>query len=886
MTHSTDQNIISANLLIHETAQRPGEQHHDKNDHIDAQANLLVPRSNDQAADRHEEGTRMSETIDQPNVADKLLIPQSAEPEPDNHQDANEQPDGPADLVTHLSNQRAVPDHVLVASIEQQESIASNVYQSPNGTKYWTPNVPPDLKPYEGARFRTIDEAVGMYERYAERAGFSTRLGTSKRDKAKGVFKLRYILCSRANKPKDQEAGNTSSLKRCRSIKATDCKACVKIRRVKRSTDYVVYKFIEQHNHGLTAPENLDLSRKKRKLDFAAKQFIADCRNANIGPTKAHNIYVVLKGGHQNVRGTTTEFKNFGRDIREFIGDRDAQMVVDKFNERVENKQNYTFKTHIVEKELQLLFWCDGVSKTNYHAFGDVVAFDATYDMIFVPFTGVDHHKKCTIFGAGLIHNETIESYSWLLQKFLEAHDGKQPLIILTDQDCAMKQAVNNVFDKSVHRLCMWHITQKIPAKIKGSDETNAELKQRIHKLVWNVYIEPHRFEKRWNLLMTEYGLEDHAWMNEMYAIREQWIPCYFRDIPMCCLMKTTSRCESANHMFKANSSPHNTLVQFMLCYDTSVDKIRNKQRKLSYETDTTNPERYKTSFSIERHANEVYTRTLFWEVQKEIDKSNSLCYVAERGMVDGVNTYLVAHQDHTKEIVNEFKVTFNKSDLTVSCVCMGFTRVGYLCRHVFCVFRHHNIFQIPAKYIHPRWCRDAIPASVHLLENRLCDDQSRSGVLWRGICDNVNMCRDRVRGNIEKLQELSDQIQAIKDKLFSEIPYDHSINKKDVVIEDVIAHKQPAELSCTAPRKIRNKGCGKHKRTVGPGEKAIKSSKKKRRKCNFCGKLVRGHDKRNCPLKKEGKLVEDDSSTDKEDEIYEDEETEESGYEDSGSDE
>ncbi|XP_035832663.1 protein FAR1-RELATED SEQUENCE 5-like [Helianthus annuus] len=750
---------------------------------------------------------------------------------------ANEQPDGPADLVTHPSNQRAVPDHVLVASIEQQESIASNVYQSPNGTKYWTPNVPPDLKPYEGARFRTIDEAVGMYERYAERAGFSTRLGTSKRDKAKGVFKLRYILCSRANKPKDQEAGNTSSPKRCRSIKATDCKACVKIRRVKRSTDYVVYKFIEQHNHGLTAPENLDLPRKKRKLDFAAKQFIADCRNANIGPTKAHNIYVVLKGGHQNVRGTTTEFKNFGRDIREFIGDRDAQMVVDKFNERVENKQNYTFKTHIVEKELQLLFWCDGVSKTNYHVFGDVVAFDATYDMIFVPFTGVDHHKKCTIFGAGLIHNETIESYSWLLQKFLEAHDGKQPLIILTDQDCAMKQAVNNVFDKSVHRLCMWHITQKIPAKIKGSDETNAELKKQIHKLVWNVYIEPHRFEKRWNLLMTEYGLEDHAWMNEMYAIREQWIPCYFRDIPMCCLMKTTSRCESANHMFKANSSPHNTLVQFMLCYDTSVDKIRNKQRKLSYETDTTNPERYKTSFPIERHANEVYTRTLFWEVQKEIDKSNSLCYVAERGMVDGVNTYLVAHQDHTKEIVNEFKVTFNKSDLTVSCVCMGFTRVGYLCRHVFCVFRHHNIFQIPARYIHPRWCRDAIPASVHLLENRLCDDQSRSGVLWRGICDNVNMCRDRLRFLARPRGKY-----ATKDV--------ESINEQLV-----------------------------------PVRKQSRLVKKKRRKCNFCEKLVRGHDKRNCPLKK-GKPVKDDSSTDKEDEIYEDEETEESGSEDSGSEE
>lgn len=85
--------------------------------------------------------------------------------------------------------------------------------------------------------------------------------------------------------------------------------------------------------------------------------------------------------------------------------------------------------------------------------------------MIFVPFTGVDHHKKCTVFGAGLLHNETIESYSWLLRVFLKVH-GKQPVLVLTDQDPAMKQAVELVLDKSVHRLCMWHILEKIPLKV------------------------------------------------------------------------------------------------------------------------------------------------------------------------------------------------------------------------------------------------------------------------------------------------------------------------------------------------------------------------------------------------------------------------------------
>jgi hypothetical protein len=86
--------------------------------------------------------------------------------------------------------------------------------------------------------------------------------------------------------------------------------------------------------------------------------------------------------------------------------------------------------------------------------------------MIFVPFTGVDNHKSCVTFGCGLLFSETIDCYKWLLSSFLKAHENKQPLLTLTDQDAAMKQAVETVLDKTVHRLCMWHITQKLPVKV------------------------------------------------------------------------------------------------------------------------------------------------------------------------------------------------------------------------------------------------------------------------------------------------------------------------------------------------------------------------------------------------------------------------------------
>ncbi|XP_076896330.1 protein FAR1-RELATED SEQUENCE 5-like [Bidens hawaiensis] len=169
--------------------------------------------------------------------------------------------------------------------------------------------------------------------------------------------------------------------------------------------------------------------------------------------------------------------------------------------------------------------------------FGEVLAFDATYstnrhDMIFVPFTGVDCHKKCVTFGAGLIHSETIDSYQWLLDAFLSAH-GKQPRLVLTDQDPAMKQAVSSVLTESTHRLCMWHITNKIPVKLKGEIQVNEEIRCRVNKLVWNVFIKPDTFESRWHDLIDEFNLTENKWLKDMFAIRESWVPAYFRDIPM-----------------------------------------------------------------------------------------------------------------------------------------------------------------------------------------------------------------------------------------------------------------------------------------------------------------------------------------------------------------
>nr|GEX28605.1 protein FAR1-related sequence 5 [Tanacetum cinerariifolium] len=161
---------------------------------------------------------------------------------------------------------------------------------------------------------------------------------------------------------------------------------------------------------------------RERLLTYLEQAFIVKVASVNIGATRAHRL---------------------------LTGDSDAQMLIHK---------------------------ADEVSKYNYREFGDVVSFDATfktnkYKMVFVPFTVIDNNRKCVTVAAGLLKNQTTKSYIWLLKAFIKAFGkaptfGKAPSIVVTDQDGAMMNAIEAEFAGSKHRLCMWHITQKLPVKI------------------------------------------------------------------------------------------------------------------------------------------------------------------------------------------------------------------------------------------------------------------------------------------------------------------------------------------------------------------------------------------------------------------------------------
>ncbi|KAL8228227.1 hypothetical protein R6Q57_015811 [Mikania cordata] len=82
----------------------------------------------------------------------------------------------------------------------------------------------------------------------------------------------------------------------------------------------------------------------------------------------------------------------------------------------------------------------------------------------------------------------------------------------------------------------------------------------------------------------------------------------------------------------------------------SAIDGQRFNQRLLEHSTTTTTPQ-FRTIMNIERNANGIYTRMIFKEVQKEIYKSITLCYISNHNIVNGIHTYCVTHQDSRKDM-------------------------------------------------------------------------------------------------------------------------------------------------------------------------------------------------------------------------------------------
>ncbi|XP_023758862.2 protein FAR1-RELATED SEQUENCE 5-like [Lactuca sativa] len=572
-------------------------------------------------------------------------------------------------------------------------------------------------------------------------------------------------------------------------------------------------------NYALESGFDVRLGRvKKRKMgllhidiwyEIGKEIFIHNMSTQNIGPVKAHRPYSALLVGPSVRGGLVSDFKNVRRNLNCYIGGRDAKFLVDKMNDRKKNVSSFTFEYKVLNKRLNALFWDDETTKYKYNSFRDVVSLDATFSVIWFLFRSLAliTTKKCVTFGAGLLIKEDGVSYEWLLRAFLKAF-RKQPQLFISDQDPALKKAIDTVFPSAHHRLCMWHITKKLPNKILSIEDaaTNQKFRKRFHSIIWNYKSEPHDFENVWHTMLKEFKITDNSCMNTMYGMRRYWIPAFFKHILMSGLMRTTSLSESQNWSFQTTTLTGSYLIMLMMTFDSVMERQRHNKILNDFNTATNFP-KFITRSPNEPHAskkkNNITTmQPTDVDVDEKDEEYNYDCLIRD----------------------TEYMVTHSTKDGSFKCTCMHFEHVGILCRHIFCVFKYYGIEQLPEKYILKRWRRDVIPTELlrRWFTNSFDDSNSNmTAIDIFNTVDHYDCPNHEVPTRIEHFNKLL-----------------------GVVVPDVVSDVNDIQN----PSDIRNKGCGSRgKRLKSKKEMIEKEISKPKTKCTICKQMAH-HDKRNCP--------------------------------------
>ncbi|CAH9064884.1 unnamed protein product [Cuscuta epithymum] len=629
-----------------------------------------------------------------------------------------------------------------------------------------------------------------------------------------------------------------------------DCKARA-VFRLAGMDGYKIKFFEERHNHSMSSPSSLPFLKANRKLDIGHKKFVLNCAKANIGTMKCYRLYKETVGGYANIGATSVDFKNFKRDLKAYLVGVDAQILIDKLFRKKEISSTFSFDYDVDESDqLTRVFWADPVCIKNYSLFGDVVSFDATYetnryDMVFAPFTGVDNHKKCITFGVGLLSKEDVESYVWLFRCFLNAM-GREPKCIITDQDPSMKIAIPQVFTKSCHRFCMWHIMEKVSKKVGPVLSKDSNFMTELNSIVWSHYLHPTEFELRWTNLMKEYELLNHNWLSHMFEIRDLWIPAYFGDIFMAGMLRTTSRSESENNFFNEFTNPNFSLVEFYMQFESAMDSQRHNSAQLTKVSESSIPD-FKTPLHIERYASSVYNHSIFYLVQKEICCACFSCAVLSLHHEGCVFTYVISDERGFN-----FTVVHNSTDGSTVCSCKHFERNGILCRHIFFVLKEKKVNVIPDRYVLRRWCKDSILKPLNAFEAGVfqqCLDTEEQNLAMKTLWSDIHFCVGMIDQKPQMFQQFADAIKVQKDLLSTSQGNSASGSTKNDVIKAFYGSSIPTQVSVRPPQQSRNKGCGK--RIKGGKEKAIEVSQKAKRLCRKCNKKGY-HDSRNCPLNSE----------------------------------
>ncbi|XP_074292054.1 protein FAR1-RELATED SEQUENCE 1-like [Silene latifolia] len=336
---------------------------------------------------------------------------------------------------------------------------------------------------------------------------------------------------------------------------------------------------------------------------------------------------------------------------------------------------------------------------------------------------------------------------------------------------------------------------KKLTDKVESQICKETDFVERICGVVWDTDLEPIEFEEKWTQVINDFELNDNTWLTYMYGKRHKWIPAYFRDLPLGCLLKTTQRSESID----------GTLVEFWLLFQSAMEQQRYNHRLLDAASDSTLPQ-VSSKTMIEKHASKIYTHTVFYEFQEQVQMAPCSCAV--RGFSEQGNMHIINVEDaYRKHRI--FQVAHNNESKETTCTYKMFERKGILCKHIIWIISGKGLQSIPEQYIETRWTKKSYRKPLYGLDGKLLQDYDPTDLrklelsrVWSEFYATISVLNSMPENQIKELSlmllQFREKINPTKERL-----------TKDQELEMLLGCSTKSNILVLPPKIAKNKGSG-----------------------------------------------------------------------------
>ncbi|KAH6770857.1 hypothetical protein C2S52_015660 [Perilla frutescens var. hirtella] len=676
-----------------------------------------------------------------------------------------------------------------------------------------------------GTEFESDEQAYRFYHKYAELVGFSVRKDWVNRSKVHGRVMSRKFTCSRqGHRKKDKRDVN---VKKHRKETRTGCLAHMVVTR-QLNGKYLVTQFEAEHNHedvNLTKAERL-LESPSSKGDSTEVSETDSMKNLEIQSKLSFQMLGIRFCPPENLDDLQIDDEIFlssrrTRDMKE--GDASRLMYYFQRQHFVNPSFFYSVQLDIDDK-VSNIFWADDNMIMEYDHFGDVVCLDTscTRNKSFRPlvqFVGLNNHRQVVIFGAAFLYDDSVNSFKWLVQTFVEAMSGKKPKFILSDQDATVVQAIHAVLPETSHCICAWQMyliaLKHLRHVVKEYDSFAIDFRSCIFG-----HEQEEDFIKAWDSMLERHGLCHNAWLRWMYREKDKWAVAYGRNT-FFIERNGTHLVEILSNKLRSCLGLDIDILVFFKHFENVVNEQRYRELESTLDMGSRAPVLMANAILL-KHPSEAYTPKAFEIFQREYEKCLNVI-INKCGERDSRTDYKAKTYGKSRD----FLVAYNSFDGNVSCNCMKFEHVGFLCSHALKVLDHQNIKVVPHYYILKRWTKDA--RILPIGESHSCagdDNRKIIATRYKDLCCNIMKISARAAESDPAFEFAARQLEEVMrgiERILNFKTFDEAkgpcasqnelavvgLDRNDFEAQDIDVMKGTAEAENIVPDKDQLNHCG-----------------------------------------------------------------------------